>query len=103
MLNLDAITTPTLLVDSDRARTNIAHMAGRARRQGIRFRPHFKTHQSAAMGAWFREAGVKAITVSSVRMAHYFAAAGWDDITIAFPVNLRELPALVALAAQVRE
>ncbi len=102
MLNLLAITTPTVLLDSSRARTNIAHMAERARRQGIRFRPHFKTHQSAAMGAWFREAGVEAITVSSVRMASYFADAGWDDITIAFPVNVRELPAMAELASRIR-
>ncbi len=101
MLNLAQIATPTLLVDTDRARANIARMAQRAQRQSIRFRPHFKTHQSIAMGAWFRAAGVSAITVSSVRMAAYFADAGWDDITIAFPANVRELPAMAALAQRV--
>lgn len=102
MLDLTEITTPTLILDAGRARANIAHMAERARRQGIRFRPHFKTHQSAAMSGWFRDAGVHAITVSSVRMARYFADAGWDDITIAFPVNVRELPDMAVLATRVR-
>ena len=102
MLDLAQVTTPTLLLDEVRARTNIARMAARARRQGIRFRPHFKTHQSAAMGAWFRAEGVGAITVSSVRMARYFADAGWNDITIAFPVNVRQLPEMAGLAARVR-
>jgi len=36
--------------------------------------------------------------VSSVAMAERFAAAGWDDITIAFPFNPRETAALRALA-----
>ncbi len=57
----------------------------------IRFRPHFKTHQSVKVGEWFREEGVTAITVSSVQMAEYFAAAGWKDITIAFPLNILEI------------
>ena len=101
MLDLNAITVPTLLLDKPRARHNIRTMAAKARRLGIRFRPHFKTHQSAAMGEWFRAEGVRAITVSSLRMAEYFARAGWDDITIAFPVNVREIAAMARLAERV--
>jgi len=99
---LDRITVPTLLLDESRARANLARIAGNLRAQGIRFRPHFKTHQSAEIGEWFRAEGITAITVSSVRMAEYFANAGWDDILIAFPANLRELPAMNALARRVR-
>ncbi len=69
-------------------------MALRAEKSGLRFRPHFKTHQSLEIGAWFREFGVSGITVSSVTMARYFAEAGWKDITIAFPFNIREIPEL---------
>ena len=96
------ITKPTLLLDVARARRNIARMAEKARRNGVRFRPHFKTHQAAAIGEWFRAEGVACITVSSVTMARYFADHGWQDITIAFPVNVRELPAIDALAGRVR-
>jgi D-serine deaminase-like pyridoxal phosphate-dependent protein len=35
-------------------------------------------------------------------MATYFAAHGWDDITIAFPANVREIEQINRLAAQVR-
>ena len=90
---LDELERPTLLVNPVIAQQNIAFMAEKARRQGIRFRPHFKTHQSAAVGEWFRQVGVTAITVSSVDMALYFADHGWDDITIAFPVNIRQMTA----------
>ncbi len=98
----DSIQKPTLLLNERHARENIAFMAGKARRQGIRFRPHFKTHQSAAIGEWFRAEGVSAITVSSLDMAAYFAENGWDDITLAFPVNWRQAQALGELAEKVR-
>jgi len=98
----DSITRPTLVVDEGRVRRNIARMATKARASGVRFRPHFKTHQSAAIGAWFREEGVTAITASSLSMAAYFAADGWQDITVAFPVNWREIETINRLAAQVR-
>src|SRR6476620_10300974 len=91
---LKQITRPTLLLDEARCRRNIERMASKARRSNVRFRPHFKTHQSAQIGEWFREAGVNAITVSSVKMAEYFASHGWDDITIAFPANWREIEAI---------
>jgi len=97
-----SIVQPTLLLDERRAQANIAFMAAKAQKAGVRFRPHFKTHQSAEIGAWFRAYGVDAITVSSVEMAAYFAAHGWQDITIAFPVNLRQIDALNDLARSVR-
>jgi len=93
---------PTLVIDEDRARRNIARMAGRARRLGVRFRPHFKTHQSREIGRIFREFGVEAVTVSSLEMAEYFAADGWRDILIAFPVNVLEADGLARLASRCR-
>ena len=99
---LDQIKTPTLVLDQTRAQANLRRMAAKAAAQQVRFRPHFKTHQSAEIGEWFRAEGVRAITVSSMRMAAYFAAHGWDDILVAFPVNLREMEEIRTLAAQVR-
>ena len=52
------ITKPTVLLDSDKVRRNIARMAAKANETGLSFRPHFKTHQSAQVGTWFREFGV---------------------------------------------
>ena len=49
------------------------------------------THQSAKIGEWFKRFGVNAITVSSVQMAEYFAANGWNDITIAISLNPLEI------------
>ena len=97
MTALDGITRPTLVVDEARARRNIARMAAKTAASGTRFRPHVKTHQSPTIASWYRDVGVDAITVSSVAMAERFAAAGWGDITIAFPFNPRETAALLSL------
>ena len=95
------IIKPTLLISEEISRRNIGRMVAKARANGLKFAPHFKTHQSRAIGEWFREAGVTAITVSSVDMALYFAEAGWQDITIAFPINLLEVDNIRNLAARV--
>lgn len=98
----DEIEKPTLVIDEPRVRANIHRMIQKANQQNIRFRPHFKTHQSAEIGNWFREEGVLGITVSSLDMAQYFARAGWTDITVAFPVNLRQLADIQVLASKIR-
>ena len=84
------IIEPTLLLDKHKALTNLQKMKDKADANNLIFRPHFKTHQSLAIGRWYREFGITAITVSSLKMAEYFAQDGWDDITVAFPVNLLE-------------
>jgi D-serine deaminase-like pyridoxal phosphate-dependent protein len=98
MLN---IKKPTLLLNSDICRSNIQAMAKKAREYKVIFRPHFKTHQSATIGEWFREEGITAITVSSLSMAKYFAIHGWKDITIAFPVNILEIDEINKLASEI--
>jgi D-serine deaminase-like pyridoxal phosphate-dependent protein len=99
---LDLVERPTLLVDRRKVERNIERMARRAGEQGVSLRPHFKTHQSAEVGEWFRPYGVTGITVSSVDMAVGFAEAGWRDIVIAFPVNLRQMGTINQLAGQVK-
>jgi len=96
------IEKPTLLLDEQKVKRNISRMAEKANRCGVRLRPHFKTHQSAIIGEWFRAQGVTDITVSSVDMALYFAQHGWDDITIAFPVNWLEIDKINHLAGTIR-
>ncbi|MCC6146588.1 MAG: alanine racemase [Anaerolineaceae bacterium] len=97
----DRIQKPTLLLDTQTAKASLHRMSERVKNAGIRFRPHFKTHQSAEIGEWFRAEGVSAITVSSLDMAYYFAQHGWQDITLAFPVNLRQVEAINELASRI--
>ncbi len=99
--NKITIKEPTLLIDKKKCLQNINKMAEKARNAGVVFRPHFKTHQSVHIGEWFRDAGVKCITVSSLKMAEYFADNAWDDITVAFPANLLEIDRINSLAGRV--
>lgn len=73
-------------------------------KNGAKLRPHFKTHQSAEIGLRvFKEAcGLNQITVSSPQMAQYFAENGFDDITIAFPLNVLEIKKLNKLAQKIK-
>lgn len=74
----------------------------KAKKHNLQFRPHFKTHQSAEIGRWFMDYGVSKITVSSVEMAEYFSDKGWENITIAFPVNIPELDKIDILAKKIK-
>lgn len=97
----DLVKGPTLILDEQIVKANIARMAENIRKRGAQFRPHFKTHQSAAVGRWFREVGVTAITTSSLPMAEYFAADGWQDIMIAVTANPRNAARYLSLAEKV--
>lgn len=101
-MDMQEIVKPASVVDEGICRGNIRRMLAKAQQNGCRLRPHFKTHQSLSVGRWFREAGVRKIAVSSLAMAQYFAADGWDDILVAFPVNLREIGLLNALASKIK-
>jgi len=96
------IKTPALLLDEHICKANIRRMAKKAKKFELHFKPHMKTHQSAIIGKWFEEAGVSAITVSSVSMAKYFSNHGWNDITIAFPVNIRQIKEINELAGSIK-
>ncbi len=96
------IKRPTLLLDEAICRSNIRRIVNKARHSRIILRPHFKTNQSHAIGRWFRDEGVSCCTVSSIKMAAYFAADGWDDITVAFPLNYLEVAEINRLAAFTR-
>lgn len=95
---MEDIAEPTLLLNEDICRSNIERMAAKSQNHGLRFKPHMKTHQSAQIGTWLADAGVEEITVSSVKMAKYFAENGWDNITIAFPSNIRQIKQINQLA-----
>jgi len=94
------IIKPTLVINKEKVLKNILRMKEKIENTAIpvRFRPHFKTHQSAEVGEWFRELGTSVITVSSVDMAFYFFQHGWQDITIAILVNPLEIEAINRLA-----
>lgn len=95
------IKKPTIIIDEKRVRKNIERMSKKAEKSGVRFRPHFKTHQNREIGEIFKEFGVSTITASSIDMAAYFAKHDWKDITVAIPVNIRQIDEINGLARKI--
>jgi len=95
------IKKPTMIIDRPLTIKKIEWMANKARASNVRFRPHFKTHQSAEIGNWFKKYNVSSIAVSSVDMAIYFAENGWNDIMICTPTNIHQIDQINKLAEQI--
>ena len=78
--------TPCLVVDLDRAEANARRMGAAAAERGVALRPHVKTHKSVALARLQLDAGAGGITVGTLGEAEVMAAAGIDDIFIAYPL-----------------
>ena len=80
--------TPSLVLDEVRLGRNIAEMAAFAAERGLALRPHVKTHKSVEIARRQVAAGAAGITVATLNEAEIFAAAGFTDIFIAYPLWL---------------
>ena len=94
------VVKPTLLLNQEKSVNNIKNILQNIKYSKINIRPHFKTHQSLEVGRWFKKLGIQKITVSSVSMAKYFSDQ-WDDITIAFPINILEIEDVITLQKKI--
>ena len=83
---LDDLSTPCALVDLDRLERNAARMAEKARRLGVRLRPHVKTHKCVEAARIQTADAFGGITVSTLAEARAFAAGGFTDMTYAVPI-----------------
>jgi D-serine deaminase-like pyridoxal phosphate-dependent protein len=86
-MNKFDLDTPALLVDWDRLQSNIARMQKIADDAGVKLRPHTKTHKTPAIAHLQLRAGARGITVSKLGEAEVMAAAGIDDILVAYPLQ----------------
>ncbi|WP_165423340.1 alanine racemase [Ktedonosporobacter rubrisoli] len=84
------IDTPALLVNEERLEANIQRYANMAAQNGVRLRPHIKTHKTLEIASRQLRAGAGGITVAKLSEAEVFSAAGIRDIFVAYPVIGRE-------------
>jgi len=94
--------TPAVVVDLDLMEANLRRTAELASKSGIRLRPHIKTHKSVEIAKKQLAYGAVGITTAKLGEAEVMAAAGIDDILIAFPIvgkkKLERLGKLMSIA-----
>jgi D-serine deaminase-like pyridoxal phosphate-dependent protein len=78
--------TPRVVVDLARVVANIDRLQAAMDARGIAVRPHAKTHKSLAIGRMQLAAGARGITVGTLGEAEVFAAGGFDDVFLAYPI-----------------
>lgn len=83
---VERVDTPAPIVLADVMQGNIDRMQGFAAHQNLDVRPHVKTHKCVEIGRRQVKAGAVGITAGNVGEAEVFAAAGFDDIFIAYPI-----------------
>ena len=82
----DRVDTPAPIVLADVMQRNIDRMQAFAAEHSLDVRPHVKTHKCVEVGRRQVAAGAVGITAGNVGEAEVFAAAGFDDIFLAYPV-----------------
>jgi D-serine deaminase-like pyridoxal phosphate-dependent protein len=105
----EGIDTPALVVDLDTLSANIDSMASRIAAKGVALRPHAKTHKSPQIARLQIDRGARGLTVATLGEAEVFAANGFDDVFIAYPLyasgskarRLRELAGEIRLSVGV--
>ncbi len=93
------VVTPALLIDHSILERNLTRMQDRANSLGVTLRPHIKTHKCVEIANHQLELGARGITVSTVYELEHFIAAGFNDITWAFPL----IPAHVDRVVELNE
>ena len=100
MTTFSQIDTPAALVDRGRMQANIERMQRRMDALGVHFRPHVKTSKCLPVVRAQVDAGAQGITVSTLKEAEQFFAAGIIDILYAVGVTPGKLAKVLALRRQ---
>jgi D-serine deaminase-like pyridoxal phosphate-dependent protein len=102
-VSIDELSTPAVLVDLDVLERNVERMARTAREHGVHLRPHAKTHKAPAIARRQLAAGAVGLSLAKTGEAEVFAAAGFTDLFVAYPVvGADKGRRLLALADRVR-
>jgi len=97
---LGDLATPCLVLDADRMERNIARLRARLDGLGVSLRPHLKTAKSVEVARRVMTSPAGPATVSTLKEAEQFVAAGVRDIIYAVGIVPAKLPQVLALRAQ---
>jgi D-serine deaminase-like pyridoxal phosphate-dependent protein len=94
---MNEIETPALILDRARLDMNLTRMSEHITRLGARLRPHVKTAKSVDVVRRAVKPGAGGITVSTLKEAEQFFAAGYRDILYAVGIAPNKLDHVAAL------
>lgn len=97
---LDELVTPCLVLDADRMERNIARLRTRLDGLVASLRPHLKTAKSVDVARRVMSSPAGPATVSTLREAEQFVAAGVRDIIYAVGITPSKLPQVLRLRAE---
>ncbi len=99
---LEQLETPVPVVDLDRLSLNLDRMAAYATLNGLRLRPHVKTHKSSRIAAEQLRLGAVGLTCATLREVEVMAEV-CDDLLLAYPpVGAARLERMARLPRDVR-
>ena len=94
---IGTLETPCLIIDAARMDRNIARLRDRLAPMGVPLRPHLKTAKSIEVAARAMSSPQGPATVSTLKEAAFFAAAGVRDIIYAVGITPCKLAKVVEL------
>ncbi|MBI5086509.1 MAG: alanine racemase [Acidobacteria bacterium] len=89
-MRLSDLDTPAIIVDLDIMERNLRKAADYARSNGLRLRPHTKTHKSPALGRRQLDLGAAGLSVAKSTEAEVMLQSGTSDLLLAYPVIGRQ-------------
>jgi D-serine deaminase-like pyridoxal phosphate-dependent protein len=96
-VRLAELPTPQVLIDRTRLRRNIERIQRLADAAAVSLRPHSKTHKSPTIARWQLDSGARGICCAKVGEAEAMAAAGIDNIRLAYPIDPANAARLLSL------
>ncbi len=97
MIDLDAIPTPSLLLNQAKLARNVGRMREHAKALGISLRPHLKTAKSVDAARFVLDGAPGPATVSTLREAEMFGKAGITDLLYAVSIAPQKLAKVTEL------
>lgn len=96
-LRIGTLETPCLIIDAARMDRNIARLRDRLAPMGVPLRPHLKTAKSVEIAMQAMPTPQGPATVSTLKEAEFFAAAGVRDLMYAVGITPCKLAKVIAL------
>jgi D-serine deaminase-like pyridoxal phosphate-dependent protein len=102
-MHISELDTPALVIDLDIMERNLRRVSDYCKTNGLRLRPHTKTHKTPAVGRRQLDSGAVGLTVAKVGEAEVMLGANPPDLLVAYPVIGRsKLARLMQVAKKTR-